>query len=233
MDIKQFRYHGDNNLGYLLYAEGEAMAIDGGAAAEMTSFLDERRLTLKYVTNTHSHPDHTPGNAELTRHTGAQTLSPREAVKKGTILLGGEDIRVIPTPGHTEDSICFHAPPFLISGDTLFNGKVGRCFTGDLEGFYKSIQALLKLPMDTLVYAGHDYVEEYIEFDRKVEPGNPYIDKYLKKYDPAHVRSTLEDEVKVDPFLRLNSPGVISFLEQRQLPAATEFDRFKSLVSQM
>lgn len=233
MDIRQFRYQGDDNLGYLLFANGEAMAVDGGAAADMIAFLDKQGLILTYVTNTHSHPDHTPGNPMLLRRTGAQWLDVGQAAKTGAIKLGGVDIRVIPTPGHTHDSVCFYTPPFLVSGDTLFNGKVGRCFTGDLKSFYDAIQVLLKLPAGTLVYAGHDYVEEYMEFARRVEPDNPHIDEYLKNYDPTHVRAALEEEMKVNPFLRLDSPEVISFLKERRLPAGTEFERFTSLISQM
>ena len=60
MKIKQFRYSSDN-LAYLVYGDKSAMAIDGGAAEEILSFVETNNLTLKYVTNTHSHMDHTPG----------------------------------------------------------------------------------------------------------------------------------------------------------------------------
>ena len=59
--VKQFRY-GADNLGYLVYEAQSAMAIDGGAVAEIIAFLGEHRLALKYVANTHDHPDHTCGN---------------------------------------------------------------------------------------------------------------------------------------------------------------------------
>ena len=55
MKIKQFRYSSDNNLAYLVYGDKTAMAIDGGAAEEILSFIETNDLTLKYVTNTHSH----------------------------------------------------------------------------------------------------------------------------------------------------------------------------------
>ena len=70
MNIKQFRYSADN-LGYLIYGKRSAMAIDGGAAGDMLNFVESNNLELHYVTNTHSHMDHTSGNAALLKGSGA------------------------------------------------------------------------------------------------------------------------------------------------------------------
>ncbi|PKN85483.1 MAG: hypothetical protein CVU51_08745 [Deltaproteobacteria bacterium HGW-Deltaproteobacteria-1] len=72
LNIEQFRY-GDN-LAYLLYGRTEAMAIDGGAWQEILAFLEENHLILKYVTNTHRHYDHTPGDDHLLGKTKARFL---------------------------------------------------------------------------------------------------------------------------------------------------------------
>jgi len=161
MNIKQFRYNADN-LGYLVYGDTSAMAIDGGAVEEILSFASSNHLSLQYVTNTHSHPDHTTGNQLLLSHSQAKFLSINTLLKKGAIDIDGENIQIFHTPGHTSDSVCFYYDHVLISGDTLFNGKVGRCFTGDYNGFLQSIKTILALPREAVVYAGHDYVEEYI-----------------------------------------------------------------------
>lgn len=232
MRIKQFGYSADN-LGYLLYGERSAVAIDGGAYQKMLSFLQKHGLELKIITNTHSHGDHTCGNRELASATDAEFIDAGELPSKGSLELEGSRIDIIHTPGHTADSVCFYSAGILISGDTLFNGKVGRCFTGDIRGFYKSIGKLLELPGGTLVYGGHDYVEEYLDFARMVEPSNSFIDDYLRRYDPAFVFASLEDEMKVDPFLRLAEPAVVSFLSGRDLPASTEYQRWESLMSLM
>ena len=229
MNVKQFKYSMDN-LGYLIYGDKTVIAVDGGAVRTMLSFLEEHGLELSIVTNTHSHGDHTCGNTELLSATGAEFISADELHALGSLELEGSKIDIIQTPGHTADSVCFYFADILISGDTLFNGKVGRCFTGDFRTFYGSIQKLLKLPGNTIVYAGHDYVEEYMEYARMVEPFNSSIDRYLKMYDPNHIFATLADEVTVDPFLRLNEPSVISYLEQRGLPASTEYIRWESLM---
>ena len=76
MNIRQFRY-ADDNLGYLVTHNREAIAIDGGAVAEMLSHLAVHNLTLTHVVNTHSHPDHTLGNQDLIHATGARHLDSR------------------------------------------------------------------------------------------------------------------------------------------------------------
>lgn len=232
MKIKQFQYNTDN-LGYLVYGDTSAMAIDGGAVEEILSFASSRHLTLKYVTNTHSHPDHTTGNRPLLNHSQAKFLSINTLLQKGAIDIDGENIQVFHTPGHTVDSVCFYYDHILISGDTLFNGKVGRCFTGDHSGFLQSIKTLLALPHETVIYAGHDYVEEYMEFARNLEPNNVYIDGYIKNYDPDHVCATLADEIKVDPFLRFNDEKIMFILRKKGLPVKTELERWEALLSLM
>ena len=230
MNIKQFRYSSDN-LGYLLYAEKSAIAIDGGAVDQIISFAVQNGLKIEYVTNTHSHPDHTMGLKSLIGKSGAVYLDHNTLPAKGFIGLDSEKINIYHTPGHTVDSVTFHAGNFLITGDTLFNGTVGNCFSGDLLAFYHSIVRLISLPKDTIIYAGHDYVEYSMSFARLIEPGNGNINSFLKKYNPEHVFSTLEDELKVNPYVRFNDSEMISVLKARGLPVSTEFERWESIMS--
>jgi hydroxyacylglutathione hydrolase len=207
------------------------MAIDGGAVDRIISFAADNGLEIKYVTNTHSHPDHTAGLKSLLDKTGALHLDHNFLPAKGSVGLGGEKVKVYHTPGHTDDSITFHADGFLVTGDTLFNGTVGNCFSGDLSAFYNSVKMLLSFPGETLIYAGHDYVEYSMSFARLVEPANRDIEEFLKRYDPEHVFSTLGDELRVNPYVRYNDPGMISLLKEKGLPSATEFERWESLMS--
>lgn len=232
MNIRQFRY-GADNLGYLVYGSRTAMAIDGGATHSIISFIRDRHLYLRYVANTHSHMDHTLGNPALINPPITVLLDREMLLQKGAVDIDGESLHILKTPGHTDDSVTFHFDNTLITGDTLFNGKVGRCFTGDLKTFLASIKTLIAFPETTLIYAGHDYVEEYIDFARQLEPDNPYLDPYLERYDSEHVRATLADELKVDPLLRFNDEKIIAILEAKGLPTQTEFERWQSLMSLM
>lgn len=230
MYVKQFRYLSDN-LGYLICGKDSAIAIDGGAVKDILDFVRTDELNLKYVTNSHTHMDHIVGNSALLNASEARFLDIKTLLKNRIIELDGEEIQVHHTPGHTSDSVIFHLENILITGDTLLNGKVGRCFSGDLKGFFKSVKLIMGFPEETIIYGGHDYVEEYMAFVRGLEPGNPYIDDFLKKYDPDNVHSTLDEEFKINPFLRFNEEVIISILKERGLPVGSEYERWKSIMS--
>jgi hydroxyacylglutathione hydrolase len=229
LEIRQFRYAHDN-LSYLIYGGKQALAIDGGAAGEMLSFSRERGLTLVYVTNTHDHADHTPGNDTLLRSSGATFLADADLPDGYRIDLDGSAVQVLHTPGHTYDSKCFYAENTLIGGDTLFNGTIGNCFTGDIRRFYQSIKRLMALPEETIVYAGHDYVKDSMAFAKYLEPENVEIDRFLHRYDPDHVYSTIADEKLVNPYFRFNEESIVAVLRKRGLPVQTEWERWQSLM---
>ncbi len=229
MKVKQFRYAQDN-LGYLLYGNRIAIAIDGGALQAILIYLEENDLELAFVTNTHAHPDHTIGTRELIRKTGAAVLSNETLRKNRVIEVDNEIIKAYHTPGHTSDSVSFYTGNYLISGDTLFNGKVGKCFSGDLKGFYNSIKMIMGLPGNTVIYAGHDYVEEYMAFGKKLEPDNTDIDIFLKNYSPDHVYSILDEEMKINPCLRFNDKKMVQIMKEKGFPVETEYDRWRAIM---
>ena len=229
LNIEQFRY-GDN-LAYHIFGQTEAMAIDGGAWQEILSFLETNNLTLKFVTNTHQHYDHTQGNEHLLRKTKAQFLNSSTLADNQEIIIDGEVVIVYRTPGHTADSICFHTGDILVTGDTLFNATIGNCFSGDQKSFYLSIKRLMALPDETKIYAGHDYVRDSLAFAKHLEPHNKEIDFFWDSYEPNHVYSTLADERKINPYLRFNEEPIINLLKTSNLPHATAWERWKSLMS--
>jgi len=229
LNIEQFRY-GDN-LAYLIFGKTEAMAIDGGAWQEILAFFETNNLTLKFVTNTHHHYDHTQGNEHLLRKTKAKYLNSSTLTDNQEIIIDGEAVVVYRTPGHTSDSICFHTGTILVTGDTLFNGTVGNCFSGDQKSFYQSIKRLMTLPDDTKIHAGHDYIRDSLAFAKHLEPDNKEIDRFWNSYDPDCVYSTLADERKINPYLRFNEEPIINLLKENNLRHATEWERWASLMS--
>ncbi len=229
MKVEQFRYSSDN-FGYVVSSDGIAIAIDPGAVSNILSYLKSEGLKLVLTANTHMHPDHVTGTQDVIDASGSDYLDNATLRESPLIRLGDEEIKVMHTPGHTNDSLCFYTPGFLISGDTLFNGTIGNCFSGDLEAFYKSIKALMALPPDTRVYSGHDYVREAMVFARYLEPDNPEIDLFLKKHDPRHVFSTIDVEMGINPYFRFNDPSMIKILEEKGLPVSTEYERWDSLM---
>jgi hydroxyacylglutathione hydrolase len=230
MKIQQFRYATDN-LAYLVYAGKEAVAIDPGAVDEMLAFAEGQGLAIRSVTNTHRHPDHTLGNHRLLEATGAAFVDCRSMPHGAHLSLDRDKIVVYKTPGHMPDCVTFRTVDALITGDTLFNGTVGNCFSGDLQSFFESIRFLMTFDPATRIYAGHDYVKESMAFARSIEKDNPEIDPYLAKYNRLHVVSTLADERNVNLFLRFNDPAVIRILKERGLPADSEYERWNSIMN--
>lgn len=226
--IKQFRYDSDN-LGYVVHGKDTAMAIDGGAASRIIEYVEQNGLKLTMVTNTHSHYDHVAGNNLLVSATGAKMTDHNE-LAGGGVDIDGEPVHVYRTPGHTDDSVVFYTGSALITGDTLFNGTVGNCFSGDVEGFYRSLKLILEFPPDTLIYAGHDYIRASVAFTKTIDKENPYLEGFLQKYDPYHVVSKLGDEVLVNPYLRFDDEKMTEILKKKNLPVNGSFERFKSLM---
>lgn len=150
--------------------------------------LKEKGLTVAAVLLTHAHFDHVLGCDELKKLSGAKVYACREEqplcedpmlnvsqmfgrpvtvkvdeyLADGTVLeVGGMEFKLIATPGHTAGSCCyyFEKDKILISGDTLFEGSVGRTDfpTGSGATLIRSIkEKLLCLPDDTAVYPGHE-----------------------------------------------------------------------------
>ncbi len=230
MELKQFRY-GGGNLAYVLYAEGEAAAVDGGAVRDILKFLKKHGLELKYVVNTHGHSDHTPGNRRLLKQSDAFFKGCEELAGAGELFLGGEKISIFPSPGHSTDSIFFAYDSVLITGDTLFNGTVGNCYTGDYRLYFESLQKILAYPQETRIYAGHDLVHYAMGVAKKLEPGNEAVDEFLKMYDEQHVSSTLAQELNHNPFIRYNDPGLDNIRKETGMSLETEFDRWRAMMS--
>ena len=110
--------------------------------------------------------------------------------------------------------------PALFSGDTLFNAGAGNCHHGGhpAELYETFVKQLAQLPDNTLIYPGHDYLANNLEFTLDREPDNAAAKKLLDQIggqdtDNAYV-TTLAQEREVNTFFRLSSPTVIAKLRE-------------------
>jgi hydroxyacylglutathione hydrolase len=171
MFFRQVKYLGDN-FSYIVaddYSREAAVVDSSYNANEIAEILKSKDFRLKYIINTHGHSDHITGNAELRAEFGGRIVAhesskpkPDVAVSDGeVIVVGAICIKVIHTPGHTQDSICLLVDDkLLLTGDTLFVGECGRTDMpgGDSKSMYNSLfTKLMRLKDDVKVYPGHDY----------------------------------------------------------------------------
>jgi hydroxyacylglutathione hydrolase len=223
------------NFNYLIVCPetGEALAIDPLDHEKCLGAAKSEGWSITQVLNTHEHRDHTGGNDAVVRATGAKVLAHRNAKDKiagmarglaaGDVVKVGRtvELEVLDTPGHTMSHVCLlsHTDrPALFCGDTLFNAGAGNCHNGGhpVELYNTFTQQLAKLPPATLIYPGHDYIENNLRFTLDREPDNARAAQLLERLsgqDPgkAYV-STLEVETEINTFFRLTSATVIARL---------------------
>ncbi len=164
----------------------ECVIIDPGDEGDRILYeANGLGLTVKLIINTHGHSDHTGAVESIRDATGAtygihrgdvhmlrssvlkihsgnhSIVGPDRLVEDGDILhVGGIELNVITTPGHTQGSVCYYIKNkgALFTGDTLLNGSIGR---SDMPGgnskqlMYSIMNRLMLLPVDTQVYPGH------------------------------------------------------------------------------
>lgn len=167
MIFKQIDSGGDRNFAYLIgdAATKEAILIDPSPDTEAVSeAIESSGLELKYLINTHYHYDHSSGNEyfKVSKKGNPVKLincsKEIEIKDEYTLKLGEIEIRLIPTPGHTPDSICIKAENKLITGDTLFVGKIGGTYNKkEAESEFESLKKLMLLSPDTEIWPGHNY----------------------------------------------------------------------------
>jgi hydroxyacylglutathione hydrolase len=225
------------NFNYLVACAetGEALAIDPLDHGQCLAVAKARGWRITQLLNTHEHHDHTGGNAAVVAATGAKVIAHHRSgasiagvdrgVKAGDVIRVGKTVELecLDTPGHTMCHICLRShtdQPALFSGDTLFNAGAGNCHNGGHpDELYKTFaEQLDKLPGNTRVYPGHDYIENNLKFTLSREPDNADAQALLPQvagHDPAKaIVTTLADEKRFNAFFRLTSPSVIARLRE-------------------
>ena len=179
------------NFNYLIACPetGEALAVDPLDHEKCLMRAKERGWEITQIINTHEHGDHIGGNGPMVAATGAKILAHHRAsdsipnmdrgLAAGDVVKVGKTVELesLDTPGHTMSHVCLFAhtdPGALFCGDTLFNAGAGNCHNGGHpHELYQTFAAqLAKLPDSTLIYPGHDYIENNLRFTLDREPDN-------------------------------------------------------------
>ncbi|MCL6442137.1 MAG: MBL fold metallo-hydrolase [Alicyclobacillus sp.] len=174
--LVQFNRLAKGCLSYMVVSEGSALVVDPGRKIdEYIDFAKQENVKIAHVMDTHLHADHISGGIDLAKQTGAtyyissgemqgsdQPFEPLE--KHSHIQFGAVDVEILamPTPGHTPGSTSFLVNrKFLLSGDTIFVGGLGRPDLGGkakewAQSLYDTVfKKVADLPDDVLVLPTH------------------------------------------------------------------------------
>jgi hydroxyacylglutathione hydrolase len=247
MKLEIIKSEGLAHNSYYLSDEDEAVVIDPRRDCEIYPQLAEKDCTkIKYILETHRNEDYVVGSLELQNLTEAEIghsnalkfkYGEHNLAEGDTLNVGSIKIKVLYTPGHTNESLCYIAnssasddPLIVFSGDTLFAGSVGRTDLfgktvqpAQAEKLYNSLfEKLLALGDHVLVYPAHGAgsicghsisVQEptTIGYEKKTNP-------YLQLNRESFVEKVSNEELVVPRYFRqmeeynLNGPPLLSEL---------------------
>lgn len=220
----------------------EAAIVDPAEPGTVLPVLKEKlasgEIDLKRIITTHHHRDHAGGNADVLKaYPQLECLGSRDADKVQTTPKDGETFKIgssikvtaLYTPCHTQDSICFYAEDTstspeaggvkraVFTGDTLFVAGCGRFFEGSPQEMDTALNKVLAaLPDDTAVYPGHEYTKSNAAFAEKVMPESAPLKKlvqFCEQNKETCGKFTIADEMKHNPFMRLDDPAVLKATE--------------------
>lgn len=227
----------DSNYVWALHDDRHALLVDPGRAEEPLAWLAARGLELTGLLITHHHWDHTNGIDGILEQGRVPVYGPRDSriPQVDRPLAEGDTLRlakprvelsILDVPGHTSIHLAYVGEDFLLCGDTLFSVGCGRMFEGRPDQFVASLDKLAALPDGTRVFCTHEYTEANCRFALQVEPDNEALvarseqARQQRKSGRITLPSTIGEERRVNPFLRVREPGVIE-AAKRHDPACT------------
>ena len=243
IQIDQFTCRADN-FGVLMHdsATGETALIDAPEEATILAAIKRTGWKPTLILTTHHHADHVEANLALKQKFNLNIIGPKaeadkipgidEEVREGDVIkFGGEEIRVIETPGHTAGHVSYHLPKSKIAftADTLFALGCGRLFEAPPPVMHQSLKKLAALPPETVVYCGHEYTLSNAKFALTVDPDNEKLKaraariETMRAEDKATLPTTIGEELETNTFLRWDDPSIRNHLVLEKPPGAEVF----------
>lgn len=223
--------HSAANFNYIISDDEtrECIVIDPIDVITILNIIRVNDFRVKYVVNTHTHPDHIHGNNPvikvfldskiLVHKNGLDNVSPRsESIDEGDeISFGKHSMKVHYTPGHCTDHIALEIGKYLFIGDTVFVAGCGNTrFGGDPEVLFNTFDnIIMKMDESLKLLVGHSYAANNLKFALSVDPDNKVVtDKLAEVESKGESITTLAEEKKYNPFMRLGDPEIIKNLKK-------------------
>jgi hydroxyacylglutathione hydrolase len=222
-----------DNYSYLIIDEKKNIAsvVDPSEADPVIEYLENNKIQLKFILNTHHHYDHVGGNKRLKEKYGASVIGysgDKERIPEIDILVNDQEIwkhknfeaKVIHIPGHTLGHICFYfyKEESVFTGDTLFSLGCGRIFEGTYSQMFDSLKKLKALPANTKIFCGHEYTKQNSQFCIAQDEYNENLKIKIKeiyqklKNKLPTIPSTIKEELECNVFFRSNNVKTFSKL---------------------
>ena len=225
-----------DNYSYIIIDERKqnVCVIDPGEAQPIIQFLENNKLKLKFILNTHHHFDHVGGNIELKKKYNCKIVGFENDKDRipgiDTSVIDNQiwkdaffEAKIIHVPGHTSGHIAFYfsKEKVIFTGDTLFSLGCGRIFEGTSEQLFTSLNKFKNLDPDTKIYCGHEYTLENSNFCITHDANNFKLKDKISKIkemiqnDLPSIPTTLKEEMECNIFLR--AKDLKSFSKLRHL----------------
>lgn len=210
--------------------QNAVLIVDPGDAEVVMDAFNEMDLHPLAILITHRHADHVGGVEALVERYSLPVYGPSNEPIPALShpVVGGEVLtfpelearfEVIDVPGHTTGHIAYYGHGMVFCGDVIFGAGSGY-FEGSPARMYASLKKLSKLPRATAVYCAHEYTLENLRFALRVEPDNVDIKARMREaqrcwaHNQPTIPSTMELELKTNPFLRCHLASVHQAAEQ-------------------
>jgi hydroxyacylglutathione hydrolase len=226
---------------------GEAAVVDVPEAAPINAAIKAGGWRLTTVLLTHHHWDHVDGlngldNRSALKIIGAKRDARRlpaldHAVSEGdTITVCGHDADILDVSGHTINHIAFHfaSKKLAFTADSLMALGCGRLSEGTHAQAWTSLKKIRALPRDTLICSGHEYTQANARFAQTLDPHNSELISRVQAVDAARaagqptVPSTLDLEMRTNPFLRADAPDLMAHLGMTDADPADVFAEIRT-----
>lgn len=191
----------DTNYCYLISYGNEAVVVDPGEAEPVIKILKNENLTLKSILLTHRDFDHIGGVTTLEESFKNVNIIDYQSREK-SIFSKNIPLEIIKTPGHTKDSCSFLVTDLnaVFTGDTLFTGICGKVRNSMYKEMFNSLQTLKKLPGDTSIFPGHEYLKFAVAFMKEQKISSNFYNTILNNAHPS-LATTIRDEIENNIFL--------------------------------